>query len=358
MEEKQHRIKNDELINETYQVIKKIGQGAFSKVYKVINLKNNKYYALKQIRNKPHYIKWGLNELKLLKDIKSENRINFCCKLKDDFKYNNHICFIFNLYDINLYQYLQSRNFRGMNLNIIKRISQQLLYALDFLKTKKIIHCDLKPENIVFEKNTNNIRIIDFGSSTYCNGKIYTYIQSRYYRSPEVVLGYDYSPAIDMWSFGCIIFELYTGSPLFKCKNSGELIVLITQILGLPNNKLLDKGCETQHYFLKYKSMIPFKKDNYSPRKYSCYDNVVRPPKSLTIENILTNDFNIFITNHNQLIDFIDIIKKCITWEPEERLNPNDGLKHNFLKNLCDFKLELKKIESLESKVKDKLLEN
>ena len=80
----------------------------------------------------------------------------------------------------------------------------------------QIIHCDLKPENILLkEPNKSGIKIIDFGSSTFHDERVYTYIQSRFYRAPEIMLGIPYDCAIDMWSFGCIVSEMLLGFPLF-----------------------------------------------------------------------------------------------------------------------------------------------
>jgi serine/threonine protein kinase len=92
----------------------------------------------------------------------------------------------------------------------------QILASLRYLKHEAIIHCDLKPENILLKApNRSAIKVIDFGSSCLQDERIYTYIQSRFYRSPEVILGMPYGTEIDMWSFGCILAELYTGYPLF-----------------------------------------------------------------------------------------------------------------------------------------------
>ncbi|VEL37572.1 unnamed protein product [Protopolystoma xenopodis] len=75
-----------------------------------------------------------------------------------------------------------------------------------------IIHCDLKPENVLLRRpGRSGIKVIDFGSSCYTDQRTYTYIQSRFYRAPEVILGGRYCTAIDMWSLGCILAELITG---------------------------------------------------------------------------------------------------------------------------------------------------
>lgn len=91
-----------------------------------------------------------------------------------------------------------------------------MLQGLQFLKRYNIIHCDLKPENIMLkQKNKTGIKIIDIGSGCYQEEQIYTYIQSRFYRAPEIILGIPYTCAIDMWSLACVLSELYTGYPIF-----------------------------------------------------------------------------------------------------------------------------------------------
>jgi len=82
------------------------------------------------------------------------------------------------------------------------------------------VHCDLKPENILLVDSWKSaIKIIDFGSGCFLGQQLYTYIQSRYYRAPEIILGVDYDCAIDMWSMACILFELFQGIPLFTGEN-------------------------------------------------------------------------------------------------------------------------------------------
>lgn len=105
---------------------------------------------------------------------------------------------------------------QGLSLGLIRRFAVQILVSLKFLRSLHIIHCDLKPENILLKQpNRSAVKVIDFGSSCLEDERLYTYIQSRFYRAPEVILGLPYSTAIDMWSLGCILAELYTGYPIF-----------------------------------------------------------------------------------------------------------------------------------------------
>ena len=96
-----------------------------------------------------------------------------------------------------------------------------------------MIHCDLKPENIIFTDDSyKNIKIIDFGASCQDCASGFFYVQSRYYRAPEIVLGNQYDHGVDMWSLGCIIYELLTGKPLFPAKDENELLEYFIVTIG------------------------------------------------------------------------------------------------------------------------------
>ena len=126
-----------------------------------------------------------------------------------------------------------------------------MLTSLSYLKQVGVIHCDLKLENILFtDEKKKNVKIIDFGSSclSYKNG--FSYVQSRYYRSPEILLGLPYNQAADMWSFGCIMAELKIQRPLFPALDENELLELMSAIVGLPSKDMIDKA-KKKHKFFK-----------------------------------------------------------------------------------------------------------
>lgn len=147
------------------------------------------------------------------------------------------------------------------------RFTIQLLRSLSLLSRHGVVHCDLKPENILLKHPTKStIKVIDFGSSCLENqrGKeekkngcfthiyisiVYTYIQSRFYRSPEIILGLDYTMAIDMWSLGCIIAELYTGVPIFPGENEQEQLACIMEVLGVPSPDLIQQSERRNLFF-------------------------------------------------------------------------------------------------------------
>lgn len=132
-------------------------------------------------------------------------RKRFSVKLLSHFMWRNHLCLVFELLSYNLYDLLRNTNFRGVSLNLTRKFGQQLAATLLFLSSPElsIIHCDLKPENVLLcNPKRSTIKIIDFGSSCQYDNRIYQYIQSRFYRSPEVLLGISYDTQIDMWSLG------------------------------------------------------------------------------------------------------------------------------------------------------------
>ena len=100
---------------------------------------------------------------------------------------------------MNLYEQVKDNNFSGLGLKLIRKYAIQILQSLKMLKEHFIVHCDLKPENILLESvKKGTIKLIDFGSSCFESEQIYTYIQSRFYRAPEIMLGIRYTTAIDI----------------------------------------------------------------------------------------------------------------------------------------------------------------
>jgi len=165
---------------------------------------------------------------------------------------------------VNLYELIKQNQFRGLSTTLVRVFAQQLLNGLSLLNKARLIHCDLKPENILL-KNLESpiIKIIDFGSACDERQTVYTYIQSRFYRSPEVLLGLPYSSAIDMWSLGCIVVELFLGLPLFPGSSEYNQVSRIVEMLGNPPNWMLEMGKQSGEFFEKRHDV-----DDYGRRTY------------------------------------------------------------------------------------------
>lgn len=213
---------------------------------------------------------------------------------------------------MNLYEFIKAHDFRGFSLTLIRHFTRQLLNTLCLLYRKKIIHCDLKPENILLvHPLRSEIRVIDFGSSCFEHEKAYTYIQSRFYRSPEVILGMNYGLPIDMWSLGCILAELYTGYPLFPGENEKEQMACIMEVFGPPEKHLIDKSTRRQLFFDK----------SGQPRVTVSSKGRRRRPNSKDLRQVLKCD--------NE--PFLDFISRCLRWDPARRMNPIEAMSHEFI---------------------------
>jgi dual specificity tyrosine-phosphorylation-regulated kinase 2/3/4 len=211
-----------------------------------------------------------------------------------------------------LYDLLKKNQFKGISPTLIKRFSIQILQALAFIKRFRIIHCDLKPENILLVHiSRSSLKVIDFGSSSFESNRIQTYIQSRFYRAPEVILGIPLTTAIDMWSFGCILAELATGNPLFSGEDEKEQLACMMEILGPPPIEVIQIASKREFYFDK--EYNPIEMINSRGRK--------RYPKSKDLRTVLKGADE----------GLINLIEQCVNWSPSSRITPEVALQNAWL---------------------------
>jgi serine/threonine protein kinase len=228
-----------------------LGKGTFSHVYKTYNSDSLIYCAIKILKTKhQHYSKQEIYYLTKLGI--HENII----QLLDYFNFKSQICMIYPLYNCNLYQLLSKKhkllkkkyipiNRCGLKIQTINKLILNILTALQYIKTHNIVHADLKPENILIDRDDsqNEIHFIlcDFGSAYDGNSDIIEYKQSRFYRAPETILRENCSYEIDMWSMGCILYEVLFNRVLFRGKNELEQIHKIVTKRGMFTTKYIDK---------------------------------------------------------------------------------------------------------------------
>ena len=297
-----------------YEIIDILGKGSFGQAIKSLDHKYQRLVALKIIRSKKRFYHQATVEVKILKylrDNDEEDKSNMV-RMLDYFVFRKHICITFELLSINLYDYIKENNFVGLSLDLIRKYAVQILTSLKMLKEHSIIHCDLKPENILLkEPNSSVIKLIDFGSSCFESERIYTYIQSRFYRAPEIMLGIPYSTAIDMWSLGCILAELYTGFPVFPGESEPEQMTLIMEVNGLPPVELIKKATRREVFFTPDNAPLPLpagKERSWKPASKNL-GQVLKCPDSV----------------------FVDFLQQCFNWEPDKRITPDQAFAHRWI---------------------------
>ncbi|KAF5380347.1 hypothetical protein D9615_004562 [Tricholomella constricta] len=239
-----------------YLILDILGQGTFGQVVKCQNMKTHEIVAVKVVKNKPAYFNQSMMEVTILEMLNKTcdpNDEHHILRLRDSFIHRSHLCLVFELLSSNLYELIKQNQFQGLSTQLVKVFMAQLLDAMTVLKDARLIHCDLKPENILLKSlQSPQIKVIDFGSACHERQTVYTYIQSRFYRSPEVLLGMSYTASIDMWSLGCIAVELFLGLPLFPGTSEYNQLTRIIEMLGMPPLSMLNTGKQTSQFFDSY----------------------------------------------------------------------------------------------------------
>mmetsp|Transcript_2499 Transcript_2499/g.3968 ORF Transcript_2499/g.3968 Transcript_2499/m.3968 type:complete len:481 (-) Transcript_2499:454-1896(-) len=314
---------DDSMTIGTLRVISLLGQGTFAQVFLCDCQKTGQRIALKVVKNKQAYTRQAAIEIDVFRALK-DSKVNMV-QLESYFCHENHLCLVFELLGLNLYDVLKRRQFRGLPLPTVRSLVRQAIHAVKDLSAKSIVHCDLKPENILLcqteeqEKESNGgatnraqqqqqqaatsttpitqddddtvitddgtspsscggyngggtnsssqqpqqrqpipptdtgprIKLIDFGSACFEGNTAHTYIQSRFYRCPEVLVGLPYDSAIDMWSLGCVAAELFLGLPILPGVHEHDQLGRISEMIAPLPDWMLEQGSKSTKYFAK-----------------------------------------------------------------------------------------------------------
>ena len=310
-----------------FEVMDLLGQGNFGQVIRCFDHKSKRMVALKVINKNPKFSRQALLEVEVLDRLQGgSSRV---VRMLEHFKFRQHTCVVLELLHINLYEFLAAREFTSVPLVSVKHIARQLVEALLYLKRIGIVHCDIKPENILLEHpDSLNVKLIDFGSACYAGRAVYTYVQSRFYRAPEVMLGIGYSHPIDVWSLACVLAELYIGKPIFFGDNEAALLSSIVSKLGSPPKRMLFAATNTERRvnftIMNTSSLLECSESRMrnvpvgTPRRLS---NVSVKHRSLRCRPIISKDSV-----------FDEFLNRALDWDPARRLTPEAATRHVFLK--------------------------
>ncbi|KAI9266046.1 kinase-like domain-containing protein [Sporodiniella umbellata] len=287
-----------------YEILYRLGQGSFGQVVKCKDTKTGQLVAIKILKKECS----GTAEIEVLETLMQKDlfRLYGIVQLVDHFVFRNHTCIVFECFGPDLFQTLKRNHFQGFPMGVVKQISYQLVKSVHFLAKHGVIHCDLKPENILLvHSEKSKIRLIDFGTACFDQKTVFTYIQSRFYRAPEVIVGSPYGLPIDIWSTGCVIAELLIGRPLFPGKDNMDQMARLVQILGPPPPVI----------------------SVYSKYSHRFFDSQGRPlnqKKHKSLEHVLFG-------NKKPDVLFMDFLLRCLAWDPNKRITSSQALSHPWL---------------------------
>ncbi|EFC46609.1 hypothetical protein NAEGRDRAFT_32161, partial [Naegleria gruberi] len=217
-----------------YEVIDKIGEGTYGVVLKCRDKETGDYVAIKQFKEndqKDEVVKkTTMREVKLLRILKHDNIIT----LKDVFRKRGKLHLVFEFFEMNMLEHLSLQP-DGFSEDLVKTYMHQLVRAIAYCHQNRIIHRDIKLENIMVNSN-KHLKLIDFGFARTIPKKdteFTDYIATRWYRCPSLLLGCKhYGPEVDIWAIGCIMAELLTGRPIFPGQSEIDQLYLIQKLLG------------------------------------------------------------------------------------------------------------------------------
>ncbi|EDX14771.1 GD21389 [Drosophila simulans] len=322
-------------IHQQDKIMATLGEGTFGRVVKVKDMERDYCMALKIIKNVEKYREAAKLEINALEKIaqKDPHCDHLCVKMIDWFDYHGHMCIVFEMLGLSVFDFLRENNYEPYPLDQVRHMAYQLCYSVKFLHDNRLTHTDLKPENILFVdsdytshynhkinrevrrvKNTD-VRLIDFGSATFDHEHHSTIVSTRHYRAPEVILELGWSQPCDVWSIGCILFELYLGITLFQTHDNREHLAMMERILG----------------------QIPYRMARKTKTKYFYHGKLDWDEKSSAGRYVRDHCKPLFLcqlSDSEDHCELFSLIKKMLEYEPSSRITLGEALHHPFFDRL------------------------
>lgn len=332
-----YRIILGELLDGRYAVKSQLGKGTFATVVGCRDIKTDQDVAVKIACNNDTMRKAGTKEMDMLRYLNQHDPDDkkHIIRFERQFEHKNHNCLVFEHLTADLREVLKKfgRNV-GINLFAIKNFARQMFLALSHMKKCKVLHADLKPDNILVNNTKNVLKVCDFGTASFAeDAEITPYLVSRFYRAPEVIMGMKYDYAIDMWSIGCTLFELYTGRILFTGADNNQMLRAIMECRGKFPIRMLKRSDLVANHFDENASFLSHEKDKITGQmriKQMTFSNKALPGKDLK-SRLSFNAKALAPADLKQLALFLDLLDKCLHVDPDKRLSPNDALRHGFI---------------------------
>lgn len=227
---------------EDFVKLEKIGEGTYGVVFKGRNRKTNEIVAMKKIRlesEEEGVPSTAIREISLLKELQHPNIVS----LQDVIMQESRLYLIFEFLTMDLKKYLDTAipPQEMMSAVLLKSYCYQLLQAILFCHQRRVLHRDLKPQNLLIDKS-GAIKVADFGLARAFGVpvRVYTHeVVTLWYRAPEILLGASkYSCPVDIWSIGCIFAEMANKRPLFQGDSEIDQLFRIFRVLKTPTEDL------------------------------------------------------------------------------------------------------------------------
>ncbi|VDD81863.1 unnamed protein product [Mesocestoides corti] len=369
-----HEIPHDHIAYR-YECIQSLGKGSFGNVILAIDHKTGTKCAIKVVRRDIRFTTQAKIEISILELLQKANPFPAgaserfpIVRLIEHFMFREHMCLSFELLGCSLYDLIKDKKDQGLPRDRVRRLMASVLEGLTYIWNAGIIHCDLKPENVLLVSQSADggpdeirdfVKIIDFGSSCFIGKQCYPYIQSRFYRAPEVIMRLEYGQPIDVWSFGCLVFEMIRGYPLFPGEDEFDQLACMMEKLGLPPRQMIMPSRVFSRYFYEsdgsrryYTTVDKQTVITIIPHYCTTYQNMDgsielrqnlskktrrlrKPPGAVPVAQALVSTLSHSSGKHNDYtptrseevdnVHVVKLIEACLRWIPGERISPDQA---------------------------------
>ncbi|KAD4982707.1 hypothetical protein E3N88_19378 [Mikania micrantha] len=292
---------------EQYEKVEKIGEGTYGVVYKARDKVTNETIALKKIRLEQEdegVPSTAIREISLLKEMQHGNIV----RLQDVVHSDKRLYLVFEYLDLDLKKHMDSCPEFSKDPRLVKKFLYQILRGIAYCHSHRVLHRDLKPQNLLIDRRTNALKLADFGLARAFGIPVRTFtheVVTLWYRAPEILLGSrHYSTPVDVWSVGCIFAEMVNQRPLFPGDSEIDELFKIFRIMGTPNEDTWPGVTSLPDF----KSAFP---------KWSSKDLATVVP-------------NLEKTG-------LDLLRKMLCLDPSRRITARTALEHEYFKDIGCF---------------------
>ena len=304
-----------------FQNMEKIGEGTYGVVYKALDRISQQYVALKKVRLDTEgegVPSTALREISTLRELDHPNIL----KILDVVYDNDNIYMVFEHLDMDLKKHMEDYKKKsnyplaaggdeghGLPERLSKSYLRQLLDGIAYCHDHRILHRDLKPQNLLIDSN-GGIKMCDFGLARVFSLPMRNYtheVVTLWYRAPEILLGSrSYNMAVDVWSLGLIFSEMLTGNALFPGDSEIDQLFRIFRTFGTPDETIWPGVSKLPDFKAQFPKWDPQVLEKYLP------DNFVFDPNGK------------------------DIFKKLVAYDPAKRITAKEALSHPYFEDLDD----------------------
>lgn len=286
-----------------YKKIEKLGEGTYGVVYKAMDTINDELVAMKVMRleqEEEGVSATTLREITILRMMNHRNIVG----MRNIMLKENSLTLIFEHLDFDLRKLLINYKGRPLTVPLQKSYGFQLLSGLFFMHTHRVIHRDIKPDNILLDSQ-GHLKICDFGLARFFTVPLRNFTEgvvTLWYRPPEILLHNDfYEVSIDIWSAGCVMAEMARGSPIFSGDSEIDMIHKIFDLFGSPSQEIIN-----------------------------CFHDL----KCGVVNNLDYRPHNLGDLVQSEDAEFIDLLSKMLCLDPRKRITAKEALHHPYFNDI------------------------